>query len=397
MKINEIVKEKLNFFNKFKKDVNYSDKFKKLLKKEETNESKKLGKPKLVTKPKEPRIFKVGSRFDKKKKGKYNIGKSLKEFILKAGIESSPKDIHKKILIADGIIIGLISILTIIAAIALSSRFEKLLTILLLEWTLCFIAVYLLSILSVFVYIDLKILRRTKQLENVLPDFLQLTSANISAGMPIDRALWLAVRPRFGVLAHEIEEIAKATIAGEDLEQALLAFAQKYNSKMLKETVNLLIAGIEAGGEMADLINKISVNIQETKLMTKEIAANVMTYVIFIAVATIGAAPLLFALATQLLSTTQSITSNINMDDSSGASGFFSFNFSNNGISITDFTNFSILMLVISSIFSVLIISVIRKGSAKEGLKLIPFFIGISIVIFIISRIAFSYLFGGFY
>ena len=42
----------------------------------------------------------------------------------------------------------------------------------------------------------------------VLADFLGLTSSNISAGMPIDRALWFAVRPKFGILAREIEEVA---------------------------------------------------------------------------------------------------------------------------------------------------------------------------------------------
>jgi pilus assembly protein TadC len=65
------------------------------------------------------------------------------------------------------------------------------------------------SLLVVFFYFDYKIYQRTKEIEEVLPEFLQLTSANISAGMTIDRALWFAVRPKFGVLAKEIEEVAK--------------------------------------------------------------------------------------------------------------------------------------------------------------------------------------------
>ena len=75
----------------------------------------------------------------------------------------------------------------------------------------------------------------------LLTRLMKLTSANISAGMPIDQALWFAVRPKFGVLAKEIEEVAKSTIAGADLQTALIDFTKKYNSKILKRSINLII------------------------------------------------------------------------------------------------------------------------------------------------------------
>jgi len=351
-----------------------------------------------IKKSAEKQSFAITSRFEKKKShDKYLVRKGLNEFLMKAGLDENPRDVHKKILIFDGILIGSILFILLVAGIILSTPTSRLLTLIFIVLTFFSVAVYLLTILSIFVYLDVKIYQRTKQVEEVLPDFLQLTSANIGAGMPIDRALWLAVRPRFGVLAKEIEEIAKATIAGEDLEKALVTFSQKYDSNMLKESINLLIAGINAGGEIAELLNKISINIQETKLMQKEISANVMTYVIFIAVATIGAAPFLFALSFQLLQTTQSITSNIQLDNTGGANAMFSFNFSGEGISLANFSNFALLMIIISSIFSVFIISTIRKGSIKEGLKLIPVFIGVSVVIFILSKMLFGSLLGGFF
>ena len=76
-----------------------------------------------------------------------------------------------------------------------------------------------------------------RMIEENLPDYLEFTSANLRAGMPIDRALWFAVRPRFGVLAKEIEDVAKRTLAGEDLHVALVDFAKKYDSQILLRSV----------------------------------------------------------------------------------------------------------------------------------------------------------------
>jgi len=55
--------------------------------------------------------------------------------------------------------------------------------------------------------------------------------------MTIDRALWYAVRPRFGVLANEIEIVAKETMRGQDLKIALQNFADKYDSILLKNKI----------------------------------------------------------------------------------------------------------------------------------------------------------------
>ena len=68
--------------------------------------------------------------------------------------------------------------------------------------------------------------------------------------MTIDKALWYAVRPKFGVLANEIETVAKETMKGEDLKIALQKFADKYDSILLKRSISLLSEGIDAGGEI---------------------------------------------------------------------------------------------------------------------------------------------------
>ena len=127
-------------------------------------------------------------------------------------------------------------------------------------WLLGFILLFILIWILFLVFVDLKIYKRKKEIEEVLPDFLQLAAANISAGMTIDRALWFAVRPRFGVLAKEIEIVVKSTLIGENLNTALLRFSKKYDSVMLQRSINLLLEGLNAGGNVAPLLNKIAIN-----------------------------------------------------------------------------------------------------------------------------------------
>ena len=244
-------------------------------------------------------------------------------------------------------------------------------------------------------YLDVQIFKRKLEIEEVLPDFLQLASANIRAGMSIDRALWYAVRPRFGILANEIEIVAKETISGRDLNKSLMKFAEKYDSNVVKRSISLLIKGADAGGEIGDLLNNISMNIQENRTMKREMGANVLTYVIFISFATIVAAPFLFALSYQLLTIIQKIMTSITLPSSTGSMGLM-INLSSEGIKISDFNIFAIISLASTSFFSAVIVAIIRKGNIKEGIKYIPIFIITSITLFIISRKILHMLLGSF-
>ena len=335
------------------------------------------------------------SRFDKKKVAKRKIVPIMNEFLAKIGYEGTARELNKKIFLFDLKLLGGFSIIFLFIAIRNALFMDVVITWLLIIWTVLFAALYLASILFFMLYLDVQMFQRTKQIEEALPDYLQLTAANISAGMTIDRALWYAVRPKFGVLAVEMENVAKSTLTGEELEVALLKFSKKYDSRMLHESINLIIAGLKSGGEMAVLLSKISQNIKEASLIKKEIAASVMTYVIFIVSATIIAAPVLFALSTELLTVIKQITSRIHLDNTAGVSGLFSFNFSGDSISIDSFKRFSLLVLVISSSFTAMITSTIRKGTVKDGMRYIPIFIAVSVIIYLIFTTVFGSLLGG--
>jgi hypothetical protein len=208
--------------------------------------------------------------------------------------------------------------------------------------------------------------------------------------MPIDKALWYAIRPGFGVLAKEMEEVAKATMAGEDLETSLLHFSERYESVTLHRSISILVEGQRSGGEMADLLNKIALNIDEMKIMKKEMAASVTTYAIFITFASIVIAPFLFALATELLTIIIKITGSLQLTGSS-----FLTLAAPDPAAIQNFKAFSIVMLTISTVFSASIVSVIKNGNVMDGIKSIPVYATISLVLYLISLWVLGGMFSG--
>ena len=322
----------------------------------------------------------------------------LRDYIEKAGLGINPDFLSKIIF---NLCIGINLLLSAFLIYHFSTTFgitwQTILAWIFSLWVLVFII--LLFVLWAFFYffVDLRVFKRNLDLEDVLPDYLQLTSSNIKAGMTVDRALWYAVRPRFGVLAKEIEIVAKDTMKGEDLKAALQKFANKYDSMLLKRSVSLLIEGLEAGGEIGELLNKIASNIQENKLMRKEMAANITTYVIFITFATVAAAPLLFALAGTLIKVISSLGSTVGKVANAAASSGLGFSFAGTSINYADFRIFAVVSLVITSFFSATIIAIIKKGDAKSGFKYIPIFILITLTLFFIGDFFFNQLIGVFF
>ncbi len=322
--------------------------------------------------------------------------KSLEEYLRKAGYTINPAR-FKRVLFLVVVIAFLIVSLYFIGRFALllenasGAQLLRLIAFLAALWTFLFAAVLLVIEGAVYFFLDYRIWWRTREIEEALPDYLQLASANIAAGMPVERALWFAIRPNFGTLATEMQEVAKATIAGESLDGSLRHFAEKYDSPVLQRSVSILIEGMRAGGEMADLLNKIALNIDEIRIMKKEMAANVTTYAIFITFASVGVAPFLFALATELLTIIIKIMGSI---DLSSSNGFFSIAAANPAV-IGNFKIFSIVMLLISTVCSASIVSVIKHGNVFEGIKTIPVYAGIALALYFLSLSFLGTMFGG--
>jgi Flp pilus assembly protein TadB len=311
----------------------------------------------------------------------------LKTAIERASLNVDVKKLNKTFFYAAVIINLLVSLYLIYYfSVTYGISWSTIIISMILLWVGVFVLLIVALNFVFYSFVDLQIFKRKMDMEEVLPDFLQLTASNINAGMPIDRALWFAVRPRFGVLAKEIETVAKETIGGADLKFALDKFASKYDSPILKRSVSMLNEGMDAGGEIGELLNRIVRDIEEQRSMLKEMSANLTTYVIFIGFATIVAAPFLYALSGVLIQVVQTIGSSLSDATTGAASAVIPISFGGASIAQTDFKIFAFASLSSTSFFSAMMIGAIKKGDPKQGLKYVPIFIFVSVALYFIAQ-----------
>lgn len=345
----------------------------KLIKKEVTNEVKKL----------------------RKRTSIIHKQKNLHKHFIKAGYTTEDIiPVHKRIFFsAIGVVILSIIGLFITYLNVFGIRYLIGITLLILTFGLAI--VFFIFEVMLYFYVDMKVYWRRREIEHAMPEYLLLASSNLRAGMLIDQALMYAIRPKFGALAKEMELVLKDVMAGKELVDSLKKFSRKYDSMLLDRSMDIIIEGIESGGSIAGILNKIAINLSELALQKKEMSASVTTYTIFISFATIIAAPILIALAGQLLKVIKGLMTTLAESNMTSSSNMMSFmEFSVPTLTQGDFMIFAFVMLSVSSFFSAIIISIIRKGDARQGIKTIPIFIMVSIVIFLIANAIMKGLFG---
>lgn len=83
--------------------------------------------------------------------------------------------------------------------------------------------------------------KRTRFVESILPDALQIIAANVRSGFIPSRAILLSARKEFGPLTEAIRNVGKEMMTGKSLQDALDEFTESIKSDILDRTVILLV------------------------------------------------------------------------------------------------------------------------------------------------------------
>lgn len=228
--------------------------------------------------------------------------------------------------------------------------------------------------------------RRRKEMEKVLPDALLLISTNIKTGTSINRAFLASAREEFGPLEEELRKTAIEISGGKSVQEALENLRDRVKSEIFTDTLNILSDAIQSGGNTAELLESSAEDIRSSLELREEIKSSIRMYTIFILMAAVFGAPMLFSITVYMAETTTQMWNQTDL--SGGASNFASGG--STGLSFqqpdvnTDFLiQFSIMALTITNFFGSLIISQIKNGNLKEGAKYIPFTVSVSVGLFL--------------
>ena len=228
--------------------------------------------------------------------------------------------------------------------------------------------------------------RRRKEMERVLPDALLLISTNIKSGTSINRAFLASAREEFGPLEEELRKTAIEISGGRPVQVALDNMRHRIKSDLFKDTLKVLSDAIESGGNTAELLESSASDIRSSLELRDEIKSSIQMYVMFILMAAVFGAPVLFAITVYMAETTTEIWSETDL--SGGAANFAQggdtgLSFQQPDVNTAFLVQFSILAIAITNFFGSLVISQIKNGNMKEGAKYIPFAVSISVGLFI--------------
>jgi Flp pilus assembly protein TadB len=236
--------------------------------------------------------------------------------------------------------------------------------------------------------------RRTRYVETILPDALQLVAANIKSGFIPSRALVLSARKEFGPLSDGIKNVGKEMMTGQSLQESMGEMTKTIKSEVLETTVTLVTKGVRAGGQLVSLFEETAIDIRRKEVIKKEVRANIMMYAIFIGFAGCVGAPVLYALSGFLVGTISTLGRTVSVPVEATAKMPLHMKF---GLAISPefLFLFSITAILITVIFGGMIIGLISSGKEKDGIKYIPILAITALAVFFVTGFLINMMFGG--
>ena len=241
-------------------------------------------------------------------------------------------------------------------------------------------------ILIIYAAIEFRIEQRKSFVENILPLYLDLTAANVRSGLALTNAMTIVERPEFKKFNDDIKLMGKQLYSGESMERVLTQLTSRYRSQELKRTIRMVLEAERYGGGMTDLLKQISKDLRNEHIIQKEVSGQLFMYMIFIAFAALAAAPVLFAMTSQMIGITLNIWSKISLNSLSSvpSTGISFLKFSTPQITLAGYQDFALASIILITGMCAFIVSAISSGRMIRGMRYLPLFILMGLIVYFI-------------
>ncbi|MCX6768902.1 MAG: type II secretion system F family protein [Candidatus Micrarchaeota archaeon] len=247
----------------------------------------------------------------------------------------------------------------------------------------------------IFGYLLLLKNNRVEDAEEVLPDFLLLVANNIRSGMTPDRALLISAKDEFGVLGKEVRRALRETVSGKPFDELLPRISERLDSKPLANAIRLIIEGMYSGGDLPSLLERTSYDVRSMRTVRKDVDSVIVTYRMFIASAVVFGAPLLFAVATNIVEVMMMMREKISVAGLPAAAGSFTQMAGPMEVTGDTLILFAGVSILINTFFASLAMGLMTKGKMTDGLAYFPVLLLISLGFFFLIKIGLKTLLSG--
>jgi flagellar protein FlaJ len=218
--------------------------------------------------------------------------------------------------------------------------------------------------------------RRVSKLEAEFPAMVRDISLSVKSGMTIKDAMSVAAKGQYGALTKAIKQMDNMISWGVSFDDALLHFARKYPTLLIRRTVFTLLEASRMGGQFGEILEGIATDVEETKALEKRrnsetrpyLMVCYISYFVFLAVIMIMSYVFL-----PMMKQASEATSGASL-----RSGMGQF-----AVSDADLAKYNMLFfhaLVIQGFFAGIVTGKMAEGKVVAGLKHAVFFIIVAVI-----------------
>jgi len=222
--------------------------------------------------------------------------------------------------------------------------------------------------------------RRTGKLEAEYPAFMRDISLSVKSGMTLKGAMSIAAEGQYGALTPAIKQIDNMISWGVSFEDALLHFAKKYPTLLIRRTVFTLIEASRMGGQLGEILVGVATDVEETKALEKKRSSETKPYVMVCYISYFVFLAVILIMSYVFLPMMQEASEIAGGGALSSGVGQFA-------VSEEDLTLYNRLFfhaLVLQGFFAGLVSGKLGEGKAVAGLKHSVFFIIIAVIAYAI-------------
>ena len=109
--------------------------------------------------------------------------------------------------------------------------------------------------------------RRISRIEAEFPAMIRDISLSVKSGMTLKGAMSMAAGGQYGALTKAIKQMDNMISWGVSFDDALLHFAKKYPTSLIRRTVFTLIEASRMGGQLGEILEGVATDVEETKAL----------------------------------------------------------------------------------------------------------------------------------
>jgi len=222
--------------------------------------------------------------------------------------------------------------------------------------------------------------RRISRLEAEFPAMVRDISLSVKAGMTLKGAMSMAAGGQYGALTKAIKQMDNMISWGVSFDDALLHFAKKYPTSLIRRTIFTLIEASRMGGQLGEILEGVATDVEETKALEKRRSSETkpylmvcyISYFVFLAVILIMSYVFL-----PMMKEASEATSGAALP---GGMGQFA-------VSDADLAKYNMLFfhaLVIQGFFAGIVTGKMAEGKVVAGLKHSVVFIVVAVIAYIL-------------